>query len=630
MSACGGGNSDDIVSTADASAQASCSGDCANANSFLTTGAVQTIIAQAVAEAQARQVSATIAVVDRVGNVLAVFRMDNALRSVAIDSGRAVRTGLDGLAIIPDSLAAIAKAITGAYLSTEGNAFSTRTASQIVQQHFNPLELFQPAGPLFGVQFSSLPCSDFATRFSAGAAAGPHRSPLGLAADPGGLPLYLHGTPVGGVGVIADGVYGLDLDAADLDSNIDELIAVAAAYGYAAPIDRQASRITVEGKTLRYTDVDERDLRSDPATASSFSTLNGNTGALISVPGYTDGSILAGTAFAQAQSGIRADRLDYPGLDAFVVVDNNDVERFAPIAGTDGTHALSIHEVRTIMRNALGIANRARAQIRQPSGSPARVSIAISDTNGTILAIARSRDAPVFGIDVAVQKARTAAFFSNRNAASDLAAAPDAIYRNADGSASGITISMNDYVLAARDFLGAPDALANGAIAFADRSGGNLARPFYPDGIDGNQHGPFSKPFNDWSPFSTGLQLDLIMNRLVTHVLFTLGLGTDTPMNCTTLARLPNGIQIFPGSVPIYRGNNLVGSIGVSGDGVDQDDMIAFLGVHEAAATLGTIQNAPAEIRADTLTPQGVRLRYIQCPQAPFLNSNEQAACNGK
>src|SRR3546814_1902796 len=33
---------------------------------------------------------------------------------------------------------AIAKAVTGAYLTSGGNAFSTRTASQIVQEHFPP------------------------------------------------------------------------------------------------------------------------------------------------------------------------------------------------------------------------------------------------------------------------------------------------------------------------------------------------------------------------------------------------------------------------------------------------------------------------------------------------------------
>ncbi len=44
-----------------------------------------------------------------------------------------------------------AKAITAAYLSSEGNAFSTRTASQIVQEHFNPGEFGGPSGPIFGV-----------------------------------------------------------------------------------------------------------------------------------------------------------------------------------------------------------------------------------------------------------------------------------------------------------------------------------------------------------------------------------------------------------------------------------------------------------------------------------------------
>ena len=38
--------------------------------------------------------------------------------------------------VVPAAGAAIAKAITGAYLSSSGNAFSTRTASQIVQQFF--------------------------------------------------------------------------------------------------------------------------------------------------------------------------------------------------------------------------------------------------------------------------------------------------------------------------------------------------------------------------------------------------------------------------------------------------------------------------------------------------------------
>ena len=108
----------------------------------------------------------------------------------------------------------------------------------------------------------------------------------------------------------------------------------------------------------------------------------------------------------------------------------------------------------------------------------------------------------------------------------------------------------------------------------------------------------------------------------------------DVGPNCTgpgTDPRIANGIQIFPGSAPIYRGDTLVGGIGVSGDGVDQDDMVAFLGLHNAGVELGgAIGNAPAARRADTLSPHGVRLRYVQCPQAPFVDSTQTNVCEGK
>src|SRR3712207_4765226 len=125
---------------------------------------------------------------------------------------------------VPGAVAgAIAKAITGAYLSSGGNAFSTRTASMIVQEHFPPSAATRglESGPLFGVQFSQLPCSDLSQRFAgiagAGAFIGPKRSPLGLAADPGGLPLYKNGVVVGGVGIMADGVYSFDPEIQDVE-----------------------------------------------------------------------------------------------------------------------------------------------------------------------------------------------------------------------------------------------------------------------------------------------------------------------------------------------------------------------------------------------------------------------------
>ena len=89
--------------------------------------------------------------------------------------------------------------------------------------------------------------------------------------------------------------------------------------------------------------------------------------------------------------------------------------------------------------------------------------------------------------------------------------------------------------------------------------------------------------------------------------------------------------------MPIYRGNTLVGGIGVSGDGIDQDDMISFLGLHNAGIRLGSVSNAAG---GDPLRPDrgagrrrlqgGVRLRWVGCPFNPFLGSNEQNVCQGK
>ncbi len=622
---------------------AGCDGSCAGPASLLSVAAVEGVLARAIAEAQARGAAATIAVTDRVGNVLAVFRMNGAATTVTVQSNGA-SGGLEGVAIVPDTMAAIAKAVTAAYLSTEGHAFGTRTASQIVQEHFNPGEALAPAGPLFGVQFSQLPCSDLSGRYAGGAAdAGPKRSPLGLAADPGGLPLYRGGTPVGAIGVIADGRYGLDPDVRDVDADLDEQIALAGSFGLSAPDDRRAERVTADGKTLRLSDAVFADLVADAASPPAFAALDGVAGTLVAVPGYAAAGVIAGTAFGQPASGIRPDALDYAGLDAFVLVDALDVERFRPAAGTDGAGALTAAEVRTIIAEALGVARRARSQIRRPVGSAARVTVTVVDTNGVVLGLARGRDGPLFGIDVSLQKARTAAFLSSPAAAGSLSGVPDAEYL--DG---GLVTLRNEplaqYVADLRNFTGLPAALADGAVAFSTRAAGNLSRPFYPDGIDSAPNGPFSKPRGEWTPFSTGLQLDLAYNAVIRHVAFVAGLAPDVPANCTgvqgftagfgvaaAVPALANGLQIFPGGVPVYRGGQLVGGVGVSGDGVDQDDMIAFLGLHQASAQLGgAIGNAPAAMRADTLEPAGSRLRFVNCPQAPFLDSSAEGVCAGK
>jgi len=525
-----------------------------------------------------------------------------------------------------------------------------------------------------------LPCSDFSQRDNgvATASVGPHRSPIGLSADPGGLPLYINGIAVGGVGVMVDGIYGLDKIIGDFDLDLDELLATAATRGYAAPLEIRADQITLVGKTARFSDAQVSDLMSSVAGVRPLSAIeSANDGRFVAVPGYFGGNAArAGTAFGEPASGVRpADSgifADANGvsLDAFIFADSANVNRYPAIDASDAPNAdvqnrLTAAEVQTVINEALGVANQARAQIRVPVGSQARVTVSVVDTNGTILGMARTRDGPIFGADVSLQKARTATFFSGSgrqdgSAPADILRALPAprylapLAEPVDLSVGLTTLltpapRISDYLLDAKVFLGDADALEPTAspVAFSDRSGGNLSRPTYPDGPSSGPPGPFSKAPGEWSVFSVGLQSDLIYNAVIHHVGFIFGLVPDVPQNCTgdtglaetapftsvgSVANLANGIQIFPGSVPIYRDDVLVGGIGVSGDGVDQDDMISFLGLHRAGLRLNNgIQNAPPAIRADQIDIPGqpARLRYVNCPQLPFIDDDTTEVCNG-
>jgi len=207
----------------------------------------------------------------------------------------------------------------------------------------------------------------------------------------------------------------------------------------------------------------------------------------------------------------------------------------------------------------------------------------VVDASGFVLGVFRQQDAPVFGFDVSVQKARTAAFYSNSSAGALLRAA-----------------GFGSYV----DRAAADGLKLDGSVAFTDRAGGFLHRPFFPDGINNTAPGPFSTAINQWSVFNVGLQLDLIKANLQTVLS-----GGAAP--CTTIPNLPNGIQIFPGSMSLYKNGVLVGAIGISGDGVDQDDIIA------AAGCEGFAPNAA--IRADQIFVRGVRLPYLKFPRSPNL-----------
>src|SRR5262249_1438525 len=135
--------------------------------------------------------------------------------------------------------------------------------------------------------------------------------------------------------------------------------------------------------------------------------------------------------------------------------------------------------------------------------------ISVVDLAGNVLGFVRSPDAPVFGIDVSLQKARTAATLSSSVAAADL---QGALFVPALGTALKVE-PPSAYLAAAQSFFN-DTAVFTGLTAFSDRAVGNIARPFFPDGIDGRPEGPLSRPFSQWSPFSTGLQLDVGINEL--------------------------------------------------------------------------------------------------------------------
>src|SRR5713226_2466581 len=220
----------------------------------------------------------------------------------------------------------------------------------------------------------------------------------------------------------------------------------------------------------------------------------------------------------------------------------------APVAGPLG--GLSAADVKQILDNAEATANTTRAAIRLPLGSKARMVIAVADLDGTIIGLRRMQDSTVFSIDVAASKARNMVYF-------------------------------NSAVRTAADLNGVPmgTAVTNRTISFG-------GQPFYPPGIDGSSAGPF---FN----------------------LYTMDLANPCTQGFQSGAANANksGIVFFPGSAGLYRSGALVGGLGVSGDGVDQDDYVT------SGGTKGF--EAPTNIRTDQVMDQGVRLPYFKFPRNP-------------
>jgi uncharacterized protein GlcG (DUF336 family) len=225
---------------------------------------------------------------------------------------------------------------------------------------------------------------------------------------------------------------------------------------------------------------------------------------------------------------------------------------FGDLVAARAGSALSAADVKGILDNAENEANLTRAAIRLPEGSRARMVIAVADLDGTIIGLRRMDDATVFSIDVAASKARNMVYF-------------------------------NGGALSAADLNGVPmgTAVTNRTISFG-------SQPLFPPGIDD-------------SPLNPGPFFDLYLHDTALPCSQGLGSGLASGNN--------SGIVFFPGSAGLYKNGVLAGGLGVSGDGVDQDDFVT------SAGTTGF--EAPDAIRADQVLIEGVRLPYFKFPRNP-------------
>lgn len=399
----------------------------------------------------------------------------------------------------------------------------------------------------------------------------------GIATLPGGIPLYKKNQLVGGIGVFFPGKTGFataensslgsTYDASKPDRTLEaEYMAFVAAGGapmigfpaptlsgigpcpdYALPLTPQNQRIDLVGITL---DIIGPGGLNGPSNLTKYGqTLKpGNPFSGINVP------VAPGVQYQQGQS----------VSEGYLVVPHDGV-------GITGA------QVRQMIEQGITQANRTRAAIRLPLDSRTRMVFAVTDATGEVLGLYRMPDATVFSIDVAVAKARNASYY-----------------------ADAVALQTIDQV----------PGIPRG-IAFSARTFRYLAEPRFPEGIDGLPPGPFSIYNDGGSNPLTGQQVG---PRLPASS-FQSALSFDSFNPSTNFhdSRNPanqNGVVFFPGSAPVYSAGRLIGGLGVSGDGVDQDDVVT------AFATAG-FKTPAGVLKADDTFFNGVRLPYQKFNRNP-------------
>jgi uncharacterized protein GlcG (DUF336 family) len=438
---------------------------------------------------------------------------------------------------------------------------------------FNINPTFVPAGKTL-----SAPLSYYDTILSPGVAgqqnAGiAHVPSRGIGTLPGGLPIYEGGILVGGIGVFFPGTTGFASEensslSADYNSNKPDLsreaefIALAAIGGSSAAgfqigtlggisalkgFDLPAPRIDLVGITLDTVgpggSQGPQNLVNYVKTFFSIGTGNIYSGMNVKVDSAGD-TLLTGKA----------------APDGWLVT---------PHAGA----SLSAAQVQQIITQGINQANLTRAQIR-PLGATTRMVFSVADSNGEVLGLYRMPDAPVFSINVAVSKARDAAYYDN-------AAQLLAVDRLA-GIPAGTSLTARTFRY--------------------------LAIPHFPEGIGSAPPGPWSLLNDPGTNLANGLNTGAAEPISA----FTSVFGYDAFHPNTTFHKSganSSGVVFFPGSSAVYVNGKIVGGFGVSGDGVDEDDVVTSAGI----AGFGP----PVNTQVDQFFYNGVRLPYQKFNRNP-------------
>jgi len=411
--------------------------------------------------------------------------------------------------------------------------------------------------------------------------------PRGIATLPGGVPIYKNGQLVGGIGVFFPGTTGFASE---------ENSALSADYNPNKP-DR-----TREAEYIAFVAAGGSTLAN-----ASFQGPIGNAPAL---PGFdipfgridVDGITVQIFGPYPDQRGVTA-MLDY-GKYLGTGDANDGTNIFGPQSGQTVTSGwivppkssaiggLSAADVERIILQGVDQANRTRANIRlratptglRPGATSAMV-FAVSDTDGTVLGLYRMPDATVFSIGVAVAKSRNTGYYAN-----SALLQPEDMIKNREGQYS-----------------------VPSGVAFTNRTFRYAALPFFPSGIDFEESGDFSILHDGQADEHTGLNEGSPLpvsafESVAGYDSFNSFSNFRDPQVATT--GNGNGIVFFPGSSALYKDTNgdgvpdLVGGLGVSGDGVDQDDVVTNTAI--------TGYQAPDNLRADHYFVDGVRLPYIK------------------